>query len=55
MTSSGERTGVQRAAADIAIAVLLALYECRNDIDEDMVLAGWACPARQTTSLTPYT
>lgn len=30
--------GARRAAADIAIAVLLGLYECRDDTDEDMLL-----------------
>jgi hypothetical protein len=28
--------GARRAAADIAIAMLLGLYECRDDTDEDM-------------------
>jgi len=30
--------GARRAAADIAIAVLLGLYECRDDTDKDMLL-----------------
>jgi len=42
--------GARRAAADIAIAVLLGLYQSRDDTDQDMCLSGWACPARQTTS-----
>jgi hypothetical protein len=33
-----EGRGARRAAADIAIAVLLGLYECRGDTDEDMLL-----------------
>jgi hypothetical protein len=37
LTRRKER-GARRAAADIATAVLLGLYECREDADEDMLL-----------------
>jgi hypothetical protein len=36
--------GARRAAADIAVAVMLALYECREDTDEDMLLARMGLP-----------
>ena len=36
--------GARRAAADIAIAVLLALHECRGDTDEDMLLVRMGLP-----------
>ena len=37
--------GARRAAADIAIAVLLGLYECRDDTDEDMLLVRMGLPS----------
>jgi hypothetical protein len=36
--------GARRAAADIAIAVLLGLYECRDDTDQDMLLVRMGLP-----------
>jgi hypothetical protein len=36
--------GARRAAADIAIAVLLGLYECRDDAHEDTLLARMGLP-----------
>jgi hypothetical protein len=36
--------GARRAAADIAIAVLFGLYECRADTDEDMLLVRMGLP-----------
>jgi hypothetical protein len=36
--------GARRAAADIAIAVLLGLYECRDDTDKDMLLVRMGLP-----------
>jgi hypothetical protein len=36
--------GARRAAADIAAAVLLGLYECREDTDEDMLLVRMGLP-----------
>ena len=36
--------GARRAAADIAIAVLLGLHACRDDIDEDMLLVRMGLP-----------
>jgi hypothetical protein len=36
--------GARRAAAGIAIAVLLGLYECREDTDEDMLLVRMGLP-----------
>lgn len=36
--------GARRAAADIAIAMLLGLYECRDDTDEDMLLVRMGLP-----------
>jgi hypothetical protein len=36
--------GARRAAADIAVAVLLGLYECRGDTDEDMLLVRMGLP-----------
>ena len=36
--------GARRAAADIAIALLLGLYECRDDTDEDMLLVRMGLP-----------
>jgi hypothetical protein len=36
--------GARRAAADIAAAVMLGLYECREDTDEDMLLARMGLP-----------
>ena len=43
LTRRNER-GARRAAADIATAVLLGLYECREDTDEDMLLARMGLP-----------
>ena len=37
--------GARRAAADIAIAVLFGLYECREDTDEDMLLVRMGLPS----------
>jgi len=36
--------GARRAAADIALAVLLGLYECRDDTDADMLLVRMGLP-----------
>jgi hypothetical protein len=36
--------GARRAAADIAIAILLGLYECRDDADKDMLLVRMGLP-----------
>jgi len=36
--------GARRAAADIAIAVLLGSYQCRDDADEDMLLVRMGLP-----------
>ena len=36
--------GARRAAADVAIAVLLGLYECRDDTGEDMLLVRMGLP-----------
>lgn len=36
--------GARRAAADIAIAVLLGLYGCRDDTDKDMLLVRMGLP-----------
>jgi hypothetical protein len=36
--------GARRTAADIAIAVLLGLYECRDNTDEDMLLVRMGLP-----------
>jgi hypothetical protein len=43
LTRRKER-GARRAAAGIAIAVLLGLYECREDIDEHMLLVRMGLP-----------
>jgi hypothetical protein len=43
LTRRNER-GARRAAADIAIAVLFGLYECRQDTHEDMLLARMGLP-----------
>jgi hypothetical protein len=43
LTRRKER-GARQAAADIAIAVLLGLYECREDTDEDMLLVRMGLP-----------
>ena len=43
LTRRKER-GARRAAADIAIAVLLGLYECREDTDEDLLLVRMGLP-----------
>ena len=43
LTRRKER-GARRAAADIAIAVLLGLYECRDDTDKDMLLVRMGLP-----------
>jgi len=43
LTRRKER-GARRAAADIATAVLLGLYECRQDTDEDMLLVRMGLP-----------
>jgi len=37
--------GARRAAADIAVAVMLGLYECREDTDKDMLLVRMGLPA----------
>ena len=37
--------GARRAAAGIAVAVLLGLYECRDDTDEDMLLVRMGLPS----------
>jgi hypothetical protein len=39
-----EERGARRAAAGIAIAVLLGLYECHEDTDEDMLLVRMGLP-----------
>ena len=36
--------GARRAAAEIAIAILLGLYECRDDADADMLLVRMGLP-----------
>jgi len=36
--------GARRAAADIAAAVMLGLYECREDTGEDMLLVRMGLP-----------
>ena len=36
--------GARRAAADIAVAVMLGLYECREDTDENMLLVRMGLP-----------
>ena len=38
--------GARRAAADIAITILLGLHGCRDDTTRTCCLSGWACPAR---------
>jgi hypothetical protein len=43
LTRRKER-GARRAAADISTAVLLGLYECREDTDEDMLLVRMGLP-----------
>jgi hypothetical protein len=43
LTRRKER-GARRAAADIATAVLLGLYECREDADEYMLLVRMGLP-----------
>ena len=43
LTRRNER-GARRAAADIAIAVLFGLYECREDTDEDLLLVRVGLP-----------
>jgi len=43
LTRRKER-GAWRAAADVAIAVLLGLYECRDDADQDMLLVRMGLP-----------
>jgi hypothetical protein len=43
LTRRNER-GARRAAADIAIAVLSGLYECREDTDEGMLLVRVGLP-----------
>ncbi len=43
LTRRKER-GARRAAADVAIAVLLGLYECREDTEEDMLLVRMGLP-----------
>ena len=48
--------GARRAGADIAIAVLLGLYECRDDTDEDMLLVQMGLPgAADDLARTVYT
>ncbi len=45
MTSPGEGNAApRRAAADIAIAALLGLHECREDTDEDLLLVRTGLP-----------
>ena len=39
-----KESGARRAAADIAAAVMLGLYECRADTDEDMLLVRMGLP-----------
>lgn len=39
-----QERGAWRASADIAIAVLLGLYECRDDTDETMLLVRMGLP-----------
>lgn len=43
LTRRKER-GARRAAAEIAAAVMLGLYECREDLDEDMLLVRMGLP-----------
>jgi hypothetical protein len=43
LTRRTER-GARRAAADVAIAVLLGLHECRNDTDDDLLLVRMGLP-----------
>lgn len=43
LTRRKER-GARRAAADIATALLLGLYECRDDTDEDILLVRMGQP-----------
>ena len=43
LTRRNER-GARRAAADITIAVLFGLYECREDTDEDLLLVRMGLP-----------
>jgi hypothetical protein len=43
LTRRKER-GARRAAADITTAVLLGLYECRDDCDENMLLVMMGLP-----------
>jgi hypothetical protein len=38
------RLGARRAAADIGIAVLLGLYECREDTGDDLILTQTGLP-----------
>ena len=42
--SRRKERGARRAAADIAIAVLLGLYECRKDTGEDLLLVRMGLP-----------
>jgi hypothetical protein len=44
LTRRKER-GAWRAAADIAVAVMLGLYECREDTDKDMLLVRMGLPS----------
>ena len=39
-----KQRGARRAAAGIAVAVLLGLYECRDDTDQDMLLVRMGLP-----------
>jgi hypothetical protein len=39
-----KKRGARRAAADIAIAILLGLHGCREDTDEDMLLVRMGLP-----------
>jgi hypothetical protein len=43
LTRRGER-GARRAAGDIAVAVMLGLYDCREDTDEEMLLVRLGLP-----------
>lgn len=55
LTRRKER-GARRAAADIATALLLGLYECRDDTDEDMLLVRMGLPgAADELARTAYT
>ena len=46
--------GARRAAADIAIAILLGCTDAATTPTRTCCSSGWACPARQTTSHARY-